>query len=37
MVWLSVDIDDGVYWVGFSFGAVELEDDCCCLGDVDVV
>lgn len=33
----SVDVDDGMDWVCFSFGAVYLEDDCCCLGDVDVV
>ena len=31
----SVDIDNGVHWVGFSFGAVDLEDDCCCFGDLE--
>ena len=35
--WFSVDVDDGVYWVGFSLVAVDLEDGCRCLGDVDVV
>lgn len=36
-MWFPVDVDDGVYWVGFSFVVVDLEDDCRCLGDVDVV
>ena len=37
MVWFSVDVDNGMYWICFSFVAVDLDDYCCCLGDVDVV
>lgn len=33
----SVDVDDGVDWIGFSISSVDLKDDCRCLGDADVV
>jgi hypothetical protein len=33
----TVDVDDGVDWVGQLFCAMDLECDCGCLGNVDVV
>jgi hypothetical protein len=36
VVWSSVDINDGVDGVCLSRGFVDLENDCCCLGDGDI-
>ena len=36
VVWSSVFVNDGVNWVSFSVGGVDLSDDCCCLGSAVV-
>ena len=36
MTWLSIYIDDGVDWISLLLCGMHLEDDCCCIGNINV-